>query len=97
MSMTLAPKRKLPTLLQPPMSQKQSDKIHHCRQCWRMPSNIRTGCDRRHVIDAGSEKEIADTLATTNETEAICQDPSVLPVVENGQQDPRWPWKTSHI
>ena len=45
-----------------------------------MPSNIRTGSDRRHVIDAGSEKEIADTLATTNETEAICQDPSVLPV-----------------
>ena len=59
-----------------------------------MLSNIRAGSDRRHVIDAASEKEMADTLATTNETEAICQDPSVLPVVENGQQYPRWPWKT---
>ena len=77
------------------MSQKRSDKIHQCCQCWRRPSNIRTGSDRRHVIDAGSKKEIADTLAITNQLEATYQDPSVLPVMENDQQDPHWPCHVS--
>ena len=77
------------------MSQERSDKIHRCRQCWRRPSKFRTGSDRRHVIVAGSKKEIADTLAITNKLKAIYQDPSVLPVVENDQQDPHWPCHVS--
>ena len=60
-----------PTLLLPAMNQKRSGKIRQCRHSWRMPSNIRTGPDTHHVNDAGSEKEIADALATTNESEAI--------------------------
>ena len=71
--LTLAPRRKLATLLLPPNSQKRSDKIHQCCQSWRMPNNIRIDSDTRHVNDAGSEKEIANARVTSNESEAIWQ------------------------